>query len=218
MSCPLGVYYGYPDSTAGNDGVRARSPAKGIEPLDKKSVFVDMNRNGVWDYRETPTQAWRRLGLLQPNETLTREKYVACVQNAAETLRKERLLLRQDRGLVRRSGQDRGDHAEERDAVDRRSPLLGRAISGLVARRRFARRVPLALRSSRSRGDYGCPWATHVRRTDAPVIPWDLRGSHSRSRRAENAAPGSRDGLTAAESAFGAMRQGPRPPARLPQS
>ena len=25
---------------------------------------------------------------LQPNETLTREEYVACVQNAAETLRK----------------------------------------------------------------------------------------------------------------------------------
>ena len=48
-----------------------------------------MNGNGVWDYRETPTQAWRRLGRLQPNETLTREKYVACVQSAAEALRKD---------------------------------------------------------------------------------------------------------------------------------
>jgi hypothetical protein len=48
-----------------------------------------MNRNGVWDYRETPTQAWRRLGLLQPTESLTREKYVSCVQNAAERLRKD---------------------------------------------------------------------------------------------------------------------------------
>jgi hypothetical protein len=46
-----------------------------------------MNRNGVWDYRETPTQAWRRLGLLGRTETLTRDKYVSCVRSAAETLR-----------------------------------------------------------------------------------------------------------------------------------
>jgi len=46
-----------------------------------------MNRNGVWDYRETPTEAWRRLGLLQKNETLTRERYVACVRRAADQLR-----------------------------------------------------------------------------------------------------------------------------------
>src|SRR5262249_3498261 len=39
--------------------------------------------------RETPTQAWRRLGLLQNNEELTRDKYVACVRDAAERLRKE---------------------------------------------------------------------------------------------------------------------------------
>ena len=62
---------------------------EGIEPLDGRKVFVDMNRNGVWDYRETPTAAWRRLGLLRPNETLTREKYVACVRTAAEQLRKD---------------------------------------------------------------------------------------------------------------------------------
>jgi hypothetical protein len=50
---------------------------------------MDMNRNGVWDYRETPTQAWRRLGLLQKHETLTREKYVACVTSAADRLRQD---------------------------------------------------------------------------------------------------------------------------------
>ena len=32
-------------------------------------------------------------------------------------------------------------------------------------------------RSARSRGEYGCAWATDVRRTDAPVVVWDLRGS-----------------------------------------
>jgi hypothetical protein len=52
-------------------------------------VFVDMNRNGIWDFRETPEQAWRRLGLLQKDEPLTREKYVACVGDAAERLRKD---------------------------------------------------------------------------------------------------------------------------------
>jgi Alpha/beta hydrolase domain len=88
VACPLGVYYGYPESVSGNTAFAAFT-GKGLEPLDRKSVFVDMNRNGVWDYRETPTQAWRRLGLLQPNESLTREKYVSCVQNAADKLRKD---------------------------------------------------------------------------------------------------------------------------------
>jgi len=87
VACPLGVYYSYPNSTAGTTAFAAFTGA-GIEPLDGKDVFVDMNRNGVWDYRETPTQAWRRLGLLKPNEELTRERYAACVQNAADELRK----------------------------------------------------------------------------------------------------------------------------------
>ena len=87
VACPLGVYYSYPNSTAGTTAFAAFT-GTGIEPLDGKDVFVDMNRNGVWDYRETPTQAWRRLGLLKPNEALTRERYAACVQNAADELRR----------------------------------------------------------------------------------------------------------------------------------
>jgi len=95
IACPLGVYFSYPESTSGTTSFAAftgggavREPPQ-LEPLDGKKVFVDMNRNGVWDYRETPTQAWRRLGLLQKTEELTREKYVACVRHAAEQLRKE---------------------------------------------------------------------------------------------------------------------------------
>jgi hypothetical protein len=88
IACPLGVYYGYPSSTAGATAFAAFT-GTGIEPLDGNDVFVDMNRNGVWDYRETPTQAWRRLGLLQGSETLTRERYMSCVTGAAERLRKD---------------------------------------------------------------------------------------------------------------------------------
>ena len=88
IACPLGVYYSYPETVSGATAFAAFT-GKGIEPLNGKNVWVDMNRNGVWDYRETPTQAWRRLGLLQTTETLTREKYVACVQSAADQLRKE---------------------------------------------------------------------------------------------------------------------------------
>ena len=88
LACPLGVYYGYPGSTAGATAFAAFT-GTGIEPLDGNDVFVDMNRNGVWDYRETPTQAWRRLGLLKADETLTRDKYVACVTRAANQLRDE---------------------------------------------------------------------------------------------------------------------------------
>jgi len=86
IACPLGVYFSYPDSTSGTTSFAAFS-GDGIEPLDGKKVFVDMNRNGVWDYRETPTAAWRRLGLLRSDEALTRERYVRCVQDAAERLR-----------------------------------------------------------------------------------------------------------------------------------
>ena len=88
IACPLGVYYNYPETVSGATAFAAFT-GKGIEPLNGKNVWVDMNRNGVWDYRETPTQAWRRLGLLKPAETLTREKYTACVQSAADALRKE---------------------------------------------------------------------------------------------------------------------------------
>ena len=48
-----------------------------------------MNRNGVLDFRETPQQAWVRLGLLKRGEPLTRDKYVGCVQSAADALHKE---------------------------------------------------------------------------------------------------------------------------------
>src|SRR5207244_7053712 len=91
IACPLGVYYSYPESTSGTTSFAAYTGA-GLEPLDGKKVFVDMNRNGVWDTRETPTEAWRRLGLLQQREELTRDKYVACVQTAAEQLRRDGFL------------------------------------------------------------------------------------------------------------------------------
>src|SRR5262249_61658545 len=83
---PLGVSYGFPGMPAAPTA-SAPFTGTGIEPLDGNDVFVDMNRDGVWDYRETPTQAWRRLGLLKADETLTRDKYVACVAGAANRLR-----------------------------------------------------------------------------------------------------------------------------------
>ncbi len=88
IACPLGVFFPYPQSSSGTTSFAAFT-GEGLEPLDGRKAFVDMNRNGVWDYRETPTQAWRRLGLLQKNEELTRDKYVACVQRAADQLRNE---------------------------------------------------------------------------------------------------------------------------------
>jgi hypothetical protein len=57
--------------------------------LNQDNIFVDMNRNGVWDFRETPAQAWQRLGLLQNDGQLTREKYVGCVETAAGRLAKD---------------------------------------------------------------------------------------------------------------------------------
>jgi hypothetical protein len=90
VACPLGVYRQYPPSS-GTGGVGstffAAFTGEGLEPLDGRGVFVDMNSNGFWDFRETPAQAWRRLGLLGEKEPLTREKYAACIQTAAARLR-----------------------------------------------------------------------------------------------------------------------------------
>src|SRR5712692_1433419 len=66
IACPLGVYYPT-EPTSGTTSFAAFT-GQGLEPLDNKKVFVDMNRNGVWDYRETPSQAWQRLGLLRPGD------------------------------------------------------------------------------------------------------------------------------------------------------
>lgn len=88
IACPLGVYHPFPNSVAGTTAFAAFT-GKGLEPLDQQKVFVDMNRNGIWDERETPEQAWRRLGLLGANEPFTRDKYAACVEKTARALASE---------------------------------------------------------------------------------------------------------------------------------
>lgn len=88
VACPLGVYYPWPKYGSGETSFAAFT-GEGIEPLDKQEVFLDMNRNGIWDFRETPTEAWQRLGLLGQSETLTRSKYVSCIKTAAENLEKQ---------------------------------------------------------------------------------------------------------------------------------
>lgn len=85
VACPLGVFYPYPQNGSGSTAF-AGFTGQGLEPLDRQSIFVDMNRNGAWDFRESPTEAWRRLGLLGPREQLTRERYVRCVSEAAASL------------------------------------------------------------------------------------------------------------------------------------
>jgi hypothetical protein len=88
VACPLGVYYPYPNTRAGTTAFAAFT-GQGLEPLDAEKVFADMNRNGIWDYRETPTQAWQRLGLLKKGEELTRQAYVGCITRAAEQLQRD---------------------------------------------------------------------------------------------------------------------------------
>lgn len=95
IACPLGVYYQYPQALGpkgiGHTGF-APFDEKSLEPLDGRGVFVDMNRNGYWDQRESIEEAWRRLGLLAPTETFTPALHQACVQRHAQSLAAERLL------------------------------------------------------------------------------------------------------------------------------
>jgi hypothetical protein len=51
-----------------------------------------MNRNGYRDFKETMTQAWRRLGLIKPTETFNRAAYTTCVQKAVDKLLADRLI------------------------------------------------------------------------------------------------------------------------------
>jgi hypothetical protein len=94
-ACPLGRYFPYP-SLRGTDGVGSTgfAPYDGtsLEPLDGQLQFVDMNGNGRRDKRETITEAWRRLGLLERGQTFNRATYVACVENAVAQLRKDNFI------------------------------------------------------------------------------------------------------------------------------
>jgi hypothetical protein len=97
-ACPLGRYFAFPTlrgiNGAGSTGF-APYDGKSLEPLDGQLMLVDMNENGRRDQRETVTAAWRRLGLLKAGETFSRDRYVACVQNAAAKLRSENLITEQ---------------------------------------------------------------------------------------------------------------------------
>jgi len=81
-----------------------------------------------------------------------------------------------------------GPHAERVASAFSRTNLFDRFPAAVIAPRRHwpsaaGFRGPENRRGSYSRfarrlGEYGCAWATDVRRTDAPVVSWDLRGSH----------------------------------------
>jgi hypothetical protein len=104
VACPLGVYYPYP-SVLGTRGVGSTGFAafdgSSEEPLDGRGVFVDMNRNGYHDYRETVEQAWRRLGLLQSGESFNRERYLSCVDQAVRHLEQDGFLTKATAQLYR---------------------------------------------------------------------------------------------------------------------
>src|SRR4029079_5278032 len=96
-ACPLGHYYAFPalrGNNSGSAGLTSFAPydGAGLEPLDGQLIYVDMNHNGRRDKRETVTESWRRLGLLSQNESFSRAKFVACVQDAVAKLRKENLV------------------------------------------------------------------------------------------------------------------------------
>ena len=107
VACPTGVFHILPVSAGlTGQGTTGFAPftGEGLEPVDSRGAvktgednwfynYVDMNRNGYRDFRENMTQAWRRLGLIKPNETFSRDKYAACIQKAADKLLSEKFIL-----------------------------------------------------------------------------------------------------------------------------
>lgn len=95
IACPTGVYAAYPPSgkEAGiTETFFTPFDGQGLEPLNGRGSFVDMNFSGVRDFRETTEQAWTRLGLLAPDETFTPARYAACVKKSLAALAAQRLL------------------------------------------------------------------------------------------------------------------------------
>jgi hypothetical protein len=97
-ACPLGIYFAYPPQLdpgrrGGQETAFAVFDGTNLEPLDGRGVYVDMNGNGVRDKRESLTQAWQRLGLLKPGQSMTLAAYQNCVKNVAAKLVKQGLLL-----------------------------------------------------------------------------------------------------------------------------
>ncbi|HLH24271.1 MAG TPA: hypothetical protein VK066_17250 [Chloroflexota bacterium] len=97
VACPLGVYYAGPPQFPGPPGTQRTAFAAfdGASPEPVDSVLrqlVDMNGNGVADTRETVEAAWRRLGLLRPDETFDGQVYAACLADAARDLVQQGLL------------------------------------------------------------------------------------------------------------------------------
>jgi hypothetical protein len=103
VACPLGVYYPFPppEGRVGYTGF-AEFDGRSEEPFDGRAIrqkgdyphiavatFADMNRNGFRDYRESVTQAWRRMGLLEQNQNIGKERYVSCIEEEASRLRSQ---------------------------------------------------------------------------------------------------------------------------------
>ncbi|MBI4478387.1 MAG: hypothetical protein HY651_00005 [Acidobacteria bacterium] len=111
ISCPLGVFhiYGSSPQDVGSTQYKPFNPTGKLtlEPLDARGGFVDegsdahnysrgfvdMNHNGIRDFVETTTEAWQRVGLIRPNETFNRERYVQCVRQASDKLVSEGLFM-----------------------------------------------------------------------------------------------------------------------------
>jgi hypothetical protein len=100
IACPTGIYYINPAGPGGAQSVTGFMPftGKGLEPIDRRGMvdngeddnhfynYVDMNHNGIRDFTETMTEAWRRIGYLKPNEKFNRERYSVCVKDSVDKL------------------------------------------------------------------------------------------------------------------------------------
>jgi hypothetical protein len=106
IACPLGVYYPFPppEGRVGYTGF-ATFDGRSEEPFDGRAIrqagdyphiavatFADMNHNGFRDYRESVTQAWLRLGLLKPNQSISKDRYFACVREQIRKLARQKFI------------------------------------------------------------------------------------------------------------------------------
>lgn len=98
-AAPLGVYFVHPTELGtARVGLQTTGFAffdgRNLEPLDGLGRLVDMNGSGTRETRETLSDAWARLGLVDAGTPVTLDVYVARVKNVASGLADDGLIDR----------------------------------------------------------------------------------------------------------------------------
>jgi hypothetical protein len=94
IACPTGLRYPwpYPDGGPTETGFVPYGNGANLEPINSQGVLVDSNHDGYRDTLPSLNQEWRNLGLIGPDQSVTKQAYVQCIAHDANALAAKKLL------------------------------------------------------------------------------------------------------------------------------